>query len=180
MSRERMIRWRVNNPDNYKKSRENNRRAQQSEITKKKKKDARKQWISENPEKHEQNIKKMIEATQSDNARKKRSNSLKEWNRLNPEKALKNAEKRTDASKEKCQKPVNMINLENGKIIQTFTSQHEAARWLVKNGIAKNTNCVSSISAVCLKKQCTTGYGYRKKAYGFGWEFSEIKDKSNL
>ena len=53
-------------------------------------------------------------------------------------------------------------------------NEHEAARWLVDQGIAKNTNCVRSISAVCLKKPCTTGYGYRKKAYGFGWEFSEI------
>ena len=47
----------------------------------------------------------------------------------------------------------------------------DAAKWLVEKGFAKNTNCKSSISAVCLKKKCTTGYGYRKKAYGFGWEF---------
>ena len=47
------------------------------------------------------------------------------------------------------------------------------AEWLAQNGYTKNTNCVASVNAVCLKKKCTTGYGYRKKAYGFGWEYAE-------
>ena len=31
------------------------------------------------------------------------------------------------------------------------------------NGLAENTNCVSSINGVCQRKPCTTGYGCRKK-----------------
>ncbi len=61
----------------------------------------------------------------------------------------------------------------SGKIIREFSSIHEAARWLVDSGIAKNTNCASSISSVCLRKHCTTGYGFRKKAYGYDWRFTE-------
>ena len=64
-----------------------------------------------------------------------------------------------------------MLDLETGEVLRTFESQNAAARWLVENGIAKNKNCVTSISAVCLKSPCSTGYGYRKKAYGYGWEF---------
>lgn len=68
---------------------------------------------------------------------------------------------------------VAMIDLETGKIIREFSSIQEAARWLVDSGVAKNTNCASSISSVCLRKPCTTGYGFRKKAYGYDWRFSE-------
>ena len=69
-----------------------------------------------------------------------------------------------------------MIDLQSGKVLKVFPSQHAAARWLVENGKAKNTNCVSSISAVCKRKPCTTGYGYRQKAYGYDWRFaSDIK-----
>lgn len=52
-------------------------------------------------------------------------------------------------------------------------SHGSAARWLVDSGITKNTNCASSISSVCLRKPCTTGYGFRKKAYGYDWRFTE-------
>ena len=65
-----------------------------------------------------------------------------------------------------------MVDLESGNTLKTFPSQHAAARWLVENGKAKNTNCVTSISSVCRKSPCTTGYGYRKKAYGYGWSFA--------
>jgi hypothetical protein len=66
-----------------------------------------------------------------------------------------------------------MIDLLSGEVLMSFQSQHKAAKWLVENGKAKNTNCVSSISSVCLRKPCSTGYGYRKKAYGYDWRFSE-------
>ncbi|KTD82405.1 hypothetical protein [Legionella waltersii] len=69
-------------------------------------------------------------------------------------------------------------NVGHLKVLKTFPSQHAAAKWLVENGKAKNSNCVSSISSVCLRKPCSTGYGYRKKAYGYGWCFaSEIQIK---
>ena len=71
-----------------------------------------------------------------------------------------------------------MLDLRSGEILKIFPSQHAAAKWLVENGKAKNMNCVSSISSVCLRKPCTTGYGYRKKAYGYDWRFTaEIETK---
>ena len=72
-----------------------------------------------------------------------------------------------------------MCDLETGEIIRTFKSQHEAAQWLVDNGLAKNTNCVSSINGVCQRKPCTTGYGYRKKAYGYDWRYAETEPETS-
>jgi len=78
----------------------------------------------------------------------------------------------------KTSKEVYMIDLHSGEVLKIFPSQHAAAKWLVENGKAKNMNCVSSISSVCLRKPCSTGYGYRKKAYGYDWRFtSEIETK---
>ena len=114
-----------------------------------------------------------IAACQTDAAKEKRKHSLKEWNASHPEEAKANSLKRSMASAQKCQKAVNMLDLQTGEIVRCFESQHAAAEWLVSQGIAKNRNCVSSISAVCLKKPCSTGYGFRKKAYGFGWEFKQ-------
>ena len=82
-----------------------------------------------------------------------------------------NAQKRAKAAAAKLSKEVCMLDLESGEVIKTFPSQCEAAKWLVENGKAKNMNCVSSISSVCLRSPCSTGYGYRKKAYGYGWRF---------
>lgn len=171
MSRERINRWKEERPEEYNKAREKNRLANQTEASKNKKRESREKWIRENPEKYEQNKLRAIKACQTEEAKEKRKQSLKEWNRLHPEESEMNARKRSDASVKKCQKAVNMLDLETGEVLQTFESQHMAARWLVEKGIAKNKNCVSSISAVCLKKPCSTGYGYRKKAYGYGWEF---------
>lgn len=98
-------------------------------------------------------------------AEEKRCRALKAWNQEHPEVVKLRAEK----AREKLQKAVEMIDLVTGEVLMSFTSQREAATWLVKKGVAKNTNCVSSISAVCLKKPCTNGY--RKKAYGYGWRF---------
>ena len=118
-------------------------------------------------------------ARNSPEARKKRSESLKAWADENPEEAKANAKKRSAASVAKCSKPVNMCDLETGEVIRTFTSQHEAAQWLVDNGLAKNTNCVSSINGVCQRKHCTTGYGYRKKAYGYDWQYAEKEPETS-
>ena len=68
---------------------------------------------------------------------------------------------------------VSGLGIYRGEIIKTFDSQMAAAQWLVDQGIAKNTNCKSSISEVCLQKPCSTGYGIRKKAYGFVWRFAD-------
>lgn len=171
MMSERIRKWRENNPEAYEKARQKNKDVMQSEATRQKKREAYARWKEENPEQYKCVRKAALIACTTPEANKKRANSIKKWNRENPEQARANAHKRSIASVEVCKKGVNMLDLKSGDIIKSFESQHDAARWLVENGYAKNTNCVSSISAVCLKKPCTTGYGYRKKAYGFGWEF---------
>ena len=171
MMSNRIKNWRKENPEAYEKARENNRLAMQSEESKKKRNASLKKWKEEHPEKAAENEKKALIARTSPEANLKRANSLKEFNKNNPEIAKENQRKRSEASVKACQKGVNMLSLETGEIIRSFDSQHEAARWLVANGYAKNTNCASSINAVCLKRPCDSGYGYRKKAYGFGWEY---------
>lgn len=113
-------------------------------------------------------MKKTWAAAQTPEARRKQSKAIKEWCDTHPEEVKNRAMK----SAEKSRKAVNMLDLETGEVLRTFISQQEAALWLVEQGHAKNTNCKSSISAVCLKKPCDSGYGYRKKAYGYGWEFA--------
>ena len=108
---------------------------------------------------------RVIEACQTEEAKEKRKQSLKEWNRTHPEEAQINARKRSEASAKKCRKAVNMLDCETGEVLKRFESLKAAATWLVENNIAKNTNCTSSISEVCLKKESPTGRGYRKKAY---------------
>lgn len=171
MTSVRIKKWKTEHPDEYERSRENNRIAQQSELVKEKKKKSRKKWIETHPEEYETQKARTAKYCQTEAAKEKRKKSLIKWNASHPEEAKNNAQKRSIASVQKCQKAVNMIDLQTGAVLRSFESQHAAAEWLVSQGIAKNKNCVSSISAVCLKKPCTTGYGYRKKAYGFGWEF---------
>ena len=172
MTSERIRNWKDRDPEGYAKARENNKLAQQSEESKEKKRKGRERWIEEHPEQYQENKKKTLEAAHSPEAEAKRSNSLKEFYKNDP-RAAELVRNRSEASVKACQKSVNMLDLETGEILMTFPSQHEAARWLVNKGLAKNTNCVSSINSVCQKKPCTTGYGYRKKAYGFGWEYAE-------
>lgn len=131
------------------------------------------------PEEHKAMQEKLSLARNSPEARKKRSESLKAWAEDNPEAAKANAKKRSAASVAKSSKPVNMCDLETGEVIRTFTSQHEAAQWLVDNRLAKSTNCVSSINGVCQRKPCTTGYGYRKKAYGYDWQYAEKEPETS-
>lgn len=38
---------------------------------------------------------------------------------------------------------------------------------------------VSSINGVCQRKPCTTGYGYRKKAYGYDWRYAETEPETS-
>lgn len=173
MTSARINRWRLEHPEEYEKARENNRMANQTEASKEKRKQSCKRWAQNHPEEYEKQTLHRIAACQTNLAKEKRKRSLREWNTSHPEEAKANSLKRTAASVQKCQKAVNMLDLQTGEIIHSFESQHAAAEWLVSQGIAKNRNCVSSISAVCLKRPCSTGYGYRKKAYGFGWEFKE-------
>lgn len=167
MSSERIKKWMTSDPEGYRKARIKNKEAMQNDATKQKRNKSLIEWREQNPVLYEEYEKKRLEALQSEETRKKRSNSLKKYNREHPEVI----EKRSMASVAKTSKAVNMIDLETREVLRTFSSHHAAAEWLVQKGYAKNVNCVASINAVCLHKKCTTGYGYRTKAYGFGWEF---------
>ena len=171
LSRDRILTWKEEKPEEYRKMRENNRQSARSEASRSKRRESRNKWIANNPEKHEEYQRRLITARNTPEARKKKAASLKEWYSKHPEEAAQNIQKRLAASAEKTRKKVNMCDLETGAIIMTFESQTAAAQWLVDKGIAKNLNCKNSISAVCRKKPCT--YGVRKKAYGYGWNFAD-------
>lgn len=173
MFRERIMQWRNENPKEYEKARENNRISAQSEESRLKRKLSREKWIAEHPEEHKIQQQQLIAARTTPEAIEKRKASLKLWQETHPEEAKENARRRAAASAAKKSKRVHMCDLETGEKIKTFDSQAAAAQWLVDQGIAKNTNCKSSISQVCLQKPCNTGYGIRKKAYGFGWKFAD-------
>ena len=176
MTRERILKWKKRNPKKYAEARKKSREAINTTESKEKRKASRKKWASENPEKYKEWQEKLISSRTSNEAKEKRKASLKEWRLNNPEQAKANAQKRAKAAAAKLSKEVCMIDLQSGEVLKIFPSQHAAAKWLVENGKAKNMNCVSSISSVCLRKPCSTGYGYRKKAYGYDWRFtSDIK-----
>ena len=171
MTRTRIKNWIQENPEKYKESRMKMLESSKTIQSREKRKASRNSWIANNPEKHKVLQEKLIKSSTSPEAIAKRKASLKKWRDKNPQQAAENAKKRAKSSAAKTSKEVCMVDLESGNTLKTFPSQHAAARWLVEIGKAKNTNCVSSISSVCRKSPCTTGYGYRKKAYGYGWCF---------
>lgn len=181
MSVVRIKNWRELTPLEYAEARRKSHEAIKTPETQEKRKNSLKSWGTENPEKYIEWQEKLLKSRSSDEAKAKRKASLKVWRDENPEQAKANAQKRAKAAGEKRSKEVCMIDLESGEILKLFSSQHEAAKWLVETGQAKNVNCVSSISSVCLRKPSSTGYGYRKKAYGYDWRFtSEIDSKDNI
>lgn len=178
MSSERIKNWIEENPEEYAKARKNNRDAISAPESQAKRKASFEEWAKNNPEEYQAWQEKLIASRTTPEAIEKRKASLKEWREKNPEQAKQNAVKAGNAAAKKNSKAVCMIDLDTGEVLKTFPSQHAAARWLVEEGKAKNTNCVSSINGVCLRRPCTTGYGYRKKAYGYDWRFaSDIQNK---
>jgi len=178
MSHKRIATWKEENPKEYAEARRKIHEIIKTSECQAKRKASLKKWAKKNPEKHKAWQEKLISSRTSQKANEKRKASLKEWNDKHPQQAKANAQKRAKAAAAKTSKEVCMVDLQSGNILKVFPSQHAAAKWLVDNGKAKNMNCVSSISSVCLRKPCTTGYGCRKKAYGYDWRFtSEIKTK---
>ena len=178
MTRKRIKKWMEENHEEYAKAREKNLQKIKTPEREAKRKASFEKWKKKNPEEYKAWQEKLIASRTSKEAKEKRKASLRKFNKKNPHKAKANAQKRAKAAAAKTSKEVCMIDLESGKVLKVFPSQHAAARWLVENGKAKNTNCVSSISAVCKRTPCTTGYGNRKKAYGYDWRFtSEIETK---
>ncbi len=172
MTRKRIRKWIAENHEEYAKSRENCRNSIRTKECQEKRKASLEEWKKENPIKYEEWQEKLIKSRTSENAKIKRKVSMKLWKEKNPEQDKINTQKRAQAAAKKNSKAICMLDLETGEVIKKFVSQHEAARWLVENKMAKNTNCVSAINAVCLKKY-TIGHGYHKKAYGYGWCFVE-------
>lgn len=178
MSRTRLEKWKNEHPSEYAKARRKNHEAIKESHVQEKRKASLNEWRKNNPEKHHTWELKRLEACTNQEAKAKRNSSLKAWREKNPEQATANAKKRAKAAAARTSKEVCMLALQSGEVLKTFPSLHAAAKWLVETGKAKNVNCVSSVSSVCLRKRCTTGYGYRKKAYGYGWRFkSELETK---
>lgn len=171
MSAARLKKWREQNPLMYAAARRKNHEAIKTTECRVKRTASLRKWINENPEKHLVWEENRLKALGSKESKEKRKASLKNWRNSNPEQAKVNAQSRAKAAAAKLSKEVCMIDLQSGEVLRRFKSQHEAAKWLVENGKAKNMNCVSSISSVCLRKLCSTGYGYRKQAYGYDWRF---------
>ena len=172
MTRERITNWKNDNPEEYAKSRKKNHEKIKIPEVQAKRQASLRKYAEENPEEYQAWQEKLIKSRTSSEANEKRKQSLKKFRDKNPLIANANAKKRAAAAAAKTSKSVSMIELATGKVLRFFSSIHDAARWLVDAGIAKNTNCASSISSVCLRKPCTTGYGFRKKAYGFDWRFT--------
>lgn len=172
MSRERFAKWKENNPKEHAEARTKSHLQVKTAESQAKRKAGLQKWAKNNPEKWKAWQEKLISSRTSQEANEKRKASLKEWSHKHPQQAQANALERARAAAARTSKEVHMIDLKSGNTLEVFPSQHAAAKWLVNNGKAKNMNCVSSISAVCLRKSCTTGYGYRKKAYGYDWRFA--------
>lgn len=171
MSRERMAKWKKENPIEYAEARiKCSEKIKTPEVQAKRQASLNK-WKEQNPEAYKAWQEKLVASRTSQTVNEKRGVSLKKFNENNPKEARKNAEKRAKAAAAKNSKPVSMLDLESGSVLRNFPSAQAAARWLVQEGMAKNANCVSSINAVCLRRACT--YGYRKKAYGYSWSFAE-------
>ncbi len=176
MTRERIRKWRAEHPEEYAASRQKNRESLKSEKTKAKRNASRRQWIEANPERYAEWQEKLARARRSDETKAKRKASLKKWRDEHPDEAHERMVRMIAAGNEQRRKAVCRIDLVTGEVLETYASQHDAARWLVSVGLVKNLNCVSSVSEVCRHARCTTGYGYRQKAYGFGWRFVETTD----
>lgn len=171
MSRNRFIEWRAENPNEYVEARIKNHEKIKTPEVQAKRRASFEMWVQKHPEEYKAWQKKALNARTSPAAKEKRKVSLKQWRGANPQAARAYDQKRAMAAVAKTSKAVYMIDLLSGDVLLEFMSQHAAARWLVNNGKAKNTNCVASINAVCLRKPSTTGYGHRKKAHGYGWRF---------
>jgi hypothetical protein len=179
MTSARIAKWREEHPREYAEALRRSHEAIETPEVQAQRRASLKKWAAENPEKHRAWQEKLLRSRTSKEANEKRRASLRDWGDHHPEQAKANARKRAIAAAGKLSKEVCMVDLESGEILKHFQSQHEAARWLVENGKAKTTKCVSSISSVCLRKPCTTGHGYRKKAYGYDWRFAaEIETKN--
>jgi hypothetical protein len=168
MRSDQIKKWMRENPEAYAEARRKSTEAIRTAEVQKKRVQSQKEWKKENPEKYEAWENKRKKALSTPESKAKRNASIAEWKKNNPIQAEENLRKSVRAANAKRSKAVNMIELKTGKILKRFKSQHDAARWLVKQGIAKNEKCVASINGVCVGRPTRAGRP-RKSAYGFGW-----------
>lgn len=173
MSRDRIKKWMEENPEEYQEARKKNHKKIKTKKVQKKRQKSLEKWKLENPDEYKKWQDKLIQSRTSSEANEKRGKSIKEFNKANPEQAKLNAQKRSMASIARTSKAVSMLDLKSGKVLKEFKSAQEAGRWLISEGITRSKNPAGSISAVCNRRPCTTGYGFRKKAYGYDWRFSD-------
>ncbi len=172
MTRSRIAKWRTEKPLEYAEALKKSSEQVKTPEREAKRKVSFEKWIKNNPEKYKAWQEKLVGSRTTQETKEKRKASLREWRDKHPQEAQANAHRRAQAAGAKLSKEVCMVDLQSGQTIRVFPSQHAAAKWLVESGKAKNMNCVSSISSVCLRKPCTTGYGHRKKAFGYDWRFT--------
>ena len=171
--KKRISDWRKNNPEEYKKALKKSHDIIKQESIQMKRMASFQKWTKEHPEEYEQWQRKLIESRTSEEANKKRGNSIKRFNLENPETAKANSIRRVEAAKAVTNRPVRMVDIDTGTVLREFESQHDAARWLVAQGHAKNTKCVATVGAVCLYYQNPARRRRRLKAYGYRWIFKE-------
>ena len=171
--RKRIADWRESYPEEYKESLKKNHDIIRQESVQKRRKESFQKWVKEHPVEYEQWQQKLIESRTSEKANIKRGNSIKKYNLENPEAAKANVRKRLEAAMAVTNRPIYMIDIDTDEVVREFKSQHDAARWLVEQGIAKNTKCVATLGAVCLYYQNPDRRRRRLKAYGYKWVFKE-------
>lgn len=168
---DRIKNWKKNNPDEYRKSRENNKKAINDPLVKAKGAAARKKWRAEHPEETALWEKHRLESLRNPETNKKRGSSLKKWNESHPEEKMARTQKMVE-TRRKNTPGVAMIDLESGKILRSFETLKDAGEWVLQNGYTKSVNPSSHIRDVCAKKNIP-GHGIKKTAYGFSWEFTQ-------
>lgn len=165
MSRNRILKWKKEHPEEYKNARRKNAESVRRKDVQEKRRRSLTQWIKEHPEEYQKWEQNRKLAFQSKESKEKRKQSLKNWAQDHPEEARKNAQKRAAASSKVISKPIVMKDLKTGKFLKEFINARAAAKWLLDEGKTKSKNAAGSIGAVCL--------GRRQKAYGYHWEFIE-------
>ena len=172
LSRERMLKFRKENPGAYEAAREKNRQVLNSPEVKRKRSQSLKKYKENNPEQAKTWKEHIKLALSNPEVRAKMKNSQKEWIRNNPEAAAERLSKARRSISNKRSKSVNMIDLKTGAIVKSFNSIKEAAAWLIDSKITASVNPSSQIAATCKKKQIP-GHGTKKTAYGYRWEYSK-------
>lgn len=171
MTRERIKRWREEHPEEYEKARLKNKLSLDSEDVKQRRNNSLKLWKQLHPVEAEEWVNRLRTAQQSQSARAKRKASLKKWRDTHPDEYARRVKNMVEKGNAKRMKAVCRLDVASGAILETYACQHDAARWLVREGLAKNANCVASISDICRNEAGMGRTRNRKMAYGYGWKF---------